>query len=90
MLITDGGSYDGKNVPSLLPDMKRLGIVLDFILISGEYEMTWVEQQEVVSIIKGVCEETRGEFIHVAKQGDFEKKFFEVSRRLLLPAPPSK
>lgn len=84
VLVTDGEDGSGALVPELLPQMKELGVVLDFIYIKqhgDEYT------QANAAIIKSVCDATGGTYKEVNNAKEFETQFIAASTKLL--APPS-
>ncbi len=86
VLVSDGCDYGGIQVKNLLPKMKELGIVFDFIYMIGASGDVG-NSEEVAKVLREVCEATGGEYTIVKTEEDFEKKFLAVSKRPLLPAP---
>src|SRR6266403_908142 len=85
VLVSDGCDYGGIQVKNLVPKMKELGIVFDFIYMLG---LSPDQQgEEVAKVMRDVCESTGGEYTVVKTEEDFEQKFLAVSNRPLLPAP---
>lgn len=85
VLVSDGCDYGGVQVKELVPKMKELGIVFDFIYMIG---LSPDNQGEAVAkVMREVCEATGGEYTVVKTEEDFEQKFLEVSNRKMLPAP---
>jgi hypothetical protein len=84
VLVSDGMDYAAGNVRLLLPKMKELNIVFDFIFVKGQHEDDDAPSDVVVTL-KQVCEATGGEYNEVSKSTDFEKKFLAVSNRRALP-----
>lgn len=85
VLVSDGCDYGGIQVKSLVPKMKELGIVFDFIYMLGVSPDQ--QGEEVAKVMRAVCEATGGEYTVVKTEEDFEQKFLAVSNRPLLPAP---
>ena len=85
VLVTDGESHDAVNLPSLIPECKRLGVVVDFIWIADPGAS--LEGYTGRSEIKQLCDATGGEFIKVTSAEEFKTKFVEASTRALLPPP---
>lgn len=83
VFVSDGEDYSGSRVKDLLPKMKSLGIVFDFIYMLGATESE--SYSETVKVLREVCESTGGEFIIVKTEQDFEQKFLAVSNRPMLP-----
>jgi len=86
ILVTDGLSSDGDACLALLPECLRLNVVVDFIHIADEYDhcSDWSQQAE----LKELSNKSGGKFYSVTSIRDFEKVFFESSKRLMLaPAP---
>lgn len=83
VLVSDGCDGGGVKVKELVPKMKELGIVFDFIYMVGASE----DQQggEVAKAMRWVCEMTGGEYVVVKTEQDFEQKFLAVSNRPMLP-----
>ncbi len=87
ILVTDGLSEDGDECLALLPECLRLNVVVDFIHIADEYDKCsdWSQFDQ----LKKLSEESGGKFYSVTTVRDFEKVFFESSKRLMLaPADP--
>lgn len=85
VLVSDGCDGGGVRVRDLVPKMKELGIVFDFIYMVG---VSGDNQGEAVArVMQEVCEATGGEYTVVKTEKDFEQKFLAVSSRLMLPAP---
>lgn len=82
ILVSDGLDYRATAVARLVPMMKELGVVLDFIYIVGR---NGEEYPDVVEAIKAACTETGGEFSKISTEQDFRQKFFQVSNRKCLP-----
>lgn len=85
VLVSDGCDYGGVQVKELVPKMKELGIVFDFIYMIGLSPDT--QGEAVAKVMREVCEATGGEYTVVKTEEDFEQKFLEVSNRKMLPAP---
>lgn len=85
VLVSDGCDYGGIKVKDLVPKMKELGIVFDFIYMLGVSPDQ--QGEEVAKVMRDVCEATGGEYTVVKTEEDFEQKFLAVSNRPLLPAP---
>jgi hypothetical protein len=83
VLISDGLDYGAVRVKSLIPEMKRLGVVFDYIYIKGTSE----NDEDITSVLKQVCEETGGEFVEVQKVKDLAQKFIAAAERKMLPPP---
>lgn len=90
VLVTDG--YDNADglMTDLLPQLKELGIVFDFIFVKGTscFEDDY-RYKNKIDAIKQVCEATGGEYTEVKTVDDFEQKFLAYSNRPLLPAARS-
>jgi hypothetical protein len=86
ILVTDGLSEDGDACLALLPECLRLNVVVDFIHIADEYDRCsdWSQFEQ----LKALSDESGGKFYSVTSVRDFEKVFFEASKRLML-APAS-
>lgn len=85
ILVSDGEDYSSSEISHLIPDMKRLGIVFDFIHIAGmSHSMI---ASEGARKMKLACQQTGGDYTLVTRMNEFENKFLEASRRLCLPAP---
>jgi hypothetical protein len=84
VLVSDGCDYGAKGVLDLLPRMKELGMVFDFIFILGASESE-IADDSTIAALKRVCEETGGEFVTVKTEKDFVQKFLAASNRPLLP-----
>jgi len=85
VLVTDAESGDGEAIEKqLLPKMKELNIVLDFIQIKGMGEMGWY-YKSTLETLKKVCAATGGEFVEVNTPTDFNQKFLKAANRLCLP-----
>lgn len=82
ILVTDGEDHRAINVENLLPTMKKLGVVFDYIFVKGSNSHV---DDSVANVLKKVCNETGGEYAEVTKSSDFTQKFFEMSNRLCLP-----
>lgn len=85
VLVSDGCDYGGVRVKELLPKMKELGIVFDFIYMVGTSGDSMGEA--VAKVMREVCEATGGEYTVVKTEQDFEQKFLAASNRPMLPAP---
>lgn len=85
VLVSDGADYGGTRVKDLVPRMKELGVVFDFIYMVGASGDT--QGEEVAKVLREVCEATGGEYTVVKTEQDFEQKFLAVSNRPMLPAP---
>ena len=83
VFVSDGEDYSGIRVKDLLPRMKELGVIFDFIYMLGATEEA--SYSETVQVLKAVCEATSGEFVVVKTEQDFEQKFLAVSNRPMLP-----
>lgn len=96
VLVTDGEDFSARNVPQLLPEMKKLNIVVDFIYMKS----IAAEQADLISMLFGtrqerananiealikVSKETGGEFVTVTNAAEFKEKFLAASSRLCLP-----
>ena len=82
ILVTDGLSDDGDACLSLLPECLRLNVVVDFIQIADEYDRCsdWSQYTQ----LKELSNKSGGKFYSVTTVRDFEKVFFESSKRLML------
>lgn len=87
VLVSDGCDGDGVRVRNLVPQMKSLGVVFDFIYMVGTSPD--FQGEEVAKVMRDVCEATGGEYTVVKTEQDFEQKFLAVSNRPMLPAPKS-
>jgi hypothetical protein len=85
VLVSDGCDGGAMRVEELVPKMKELGIVFDFIYMLGLSPDAQGEQ--VAAMMRRVCEATGGEYTVVKTEQDFVQKFLEVSKRPMLPAP---
>jgi hypothetical protein len=85
VLVTDGLDSEAAQVKFMIPEMKELSIVLDFIHVSSPQESGWGENASAV--LKEVCQELGGSYSLVKRISDFENRFLAASRRLCLPAP---
>lgn len=85
VLVTDAQDYGATEVEKLLPDMKKLNVVFDFILVLGQDGGPTNQDEEPVKTLKHICHETGGEYNEVRKSTDFEQKFLNVSNRKALP-----
>jgi hypothetical protein len=83
VFISDGEDYSANDVPQLLPRMKDLGIVFDFIYMIGSTGTGNSEQ--TAKVLKEVCEVTGGEYVEVRTEQDFAQKFLAASNRPMLP-----
>lgn len=83
VLVTDGQDYSALKVAELIPKMKEMNIVFDFIYVKGLHADS--APADVVKTLQGVCSQTGGEYNEVSKSSDFEQKFLEVSSRRALP-----
>jgi hypothetical protein len=86
VLVSDGMDGGATGVRGLLPDMKEIGIVFDFIFIQGGSEN--MEGDPIIRALREVCEATGGEFTIVKSEKDFLQKFLAASNRLCLPPAP--
>lgn len=82
VLVSDGCDDGARSVKSLLPEMKEIGVVFDFIFILGGSDFA---DDYTIQILKEVCEATGGEFVTVRTEKDFVEKFLKASNRLCLP-----
>lgn len=85
VLVSDGLDNGALRVPTLLPRLKASGVVFDFIFILGTSLMEQTNP-EVIECLRGVCEQTGGEFQTVKTEKDFTQKFLAASNRKMLPA----
>ena len=85
VLVTDAQDYGAIECEKLLPDMKKLNVVFDFILVLGQDGGPTNQDDEPVKTLKRICQETGGEYNEVRKSTDFEQKFLNVSNRKALP-----
>jgi hypothetical protein len=94
VLISDGFDNGALDAEKLIPQMKEIGIVFDFIFVANRaldengYERALVEK--VAAVLRKVCEATGGEFTEVNKVSEFKQKFLSVSTRLCLPPASGK
>lgn len=89
VLVSDGCDYGAVNVKNLLPKMKELGMVFDFIFILGASDSEQADN-EIIRALQHVCEMTGGEFVTVKTEQDFVQKFLTASSRPMLPPSISK
>jgi VWA domain-containing protein len=83
VLVSDGCDGGAARVTELVPRMKEVGIVFDFIFVQGmNGDSLGVD---MAKILRGVCEATGGEYTEVRTVQDFETKFLAVSNRPMLP-----
>lgn len=86
VLVTDALDEEAsEGFAELVPRMKELNIVLDFIHVVsakelGSHENSW-------KAIKAACEATGGRYVLVDRAQTLKERFFEASRRLMLTAP---
>lgn len=88
VLVSDGWDHSALQVEGLVPKMKEIGIVFDFIFVANRNPMDRDEQlitSDVAACMKRVCEATGGEYTEVNKASDFKQKFLTASTRLCLP-----
>lgn len=85
VLVTDAQDYGATEVEKLLPDMLKMNVVFDFILVLGQDGGPTDQNQEPIKTLKRICVDTGGEFNEVRKSTDFEQKFLNVSNRKALP-----
>jgi len=83
VFVSDGEDYSGTEVIDLLPKMKDLGIVFDFIYIIGSSGTG--ASESIAKVLREVCSATGGEYTEVKTEQDFEQKFLAASNRPLLP-----
>jgi len=88
ILVTDGLSGDGDECLALLPECLRLNVVVDFIHIADEYDRCSYSSQ--YAQLKTLSTRSGGKFYSVTTVRDFEKVFFESSKRLMLAPASSK
>lgn len=86
VLVTDGEDGSALDVPDLVPQMKQMGVVLDFIFMGQAVNV----DDPCVAALKRASEATGGTFTIVGNAKDFEEKFIQASTRALLPPAPSK
>ena len=84
VLVSDGEDGSATSLPDLLPQMKELGVVLDFIYISQPGEQDSY-RTAVAETIKEVCIATNGTYTVVTNADEFTTKFIAASQRLMLP-----
>jgi len=84
VLVSDGCDYGAVHIKDLLPKMKELGMVFDFIFIIGASDSEQAPK-DVVEVLKMVCESTGGEYVEVRTEQDFKQKFLAASSRPMLP-----
>jgi hypothetical protein len=85
VLVSDGCDYGAAQVEGLVPKMKELGIVFDFIYMVGASPDN--QGEDTAKVMRRVCEMTGGEYTVVKTEQDFIEKFLTVSNRPMLPAP---
>lgn len=90
VLVTDGMSHDAISLPTLIPTMKEMNIVLDVILLVSSADTSLFGADPMHKAIEETCKATGGEFMRVMRAKDFEQKFLAAASRLCLPAPPTK
>lgn len=83
ILVSDGCDRGAMQLDQMVPRMKELGIVFDFIFVQGLQGDT--EGAMVAAVLKRVCEMTGGEYTEIRTREDFEQKFLAVSNRPMLP-----
>ncbi len=83
VLISDGEDGSALDVPELIPKMKALGVVFDFIFMLGA-GLKETDSQEAKAL-RMVCEATGGEYTVVKTEKDFAQKLLAVSSRPMLP-----
>jgi Mg-chelatase subunit ChlD len=83
VLVTDGEDWSSTQLPELIPEMKSLGVVLDFIYIANPGDT--FESSPSIAAIKQVCDTTGGTCTIVTSASEFETKFVEASQRKCLP-----
>lgn len=83
ILVSDALSEDGAKCLLLLSDLKRLNVVVDFILIADDYDSC--EDWSSAKQLRQLCAESGGKFYAVTTARDLEKVFFESAKRLMLP-----
>ena len=90
LIFTDGEAYPGYGVrPTLISEMKEMGIPIDFIIIGNKLESNLNPQEQE---IKAMCLATGGVFM-ICKDGRSFKekmKYFAPLLRHMLPAIASK
>lgn len=86
VLVSDGEDGSALDVPDLVPQMKKMGVVLDFIFMGQAVNV----DDPCVAALKRASEATGGTFTIVGTAKDFEEKFIQASTRALLPPAPSK
>lgn len=83
VLVTDGLDSRAVTITDMIPEFKKMGVVLDFIHIpSAHHEARYVS---VVDAIRKTCEATGGEYVVVRTAQEFDQKFIAASTRLMLP-----
>lgn len=92
VLVSDGQDYTAEELPELVPQMKELNVVFDFIYIMGMsdalHDKTEPEGHRYdgyVNAIRKTAKATGGEYFEVSKPHDFKTKFLQVSNRPALP-----
>lgn len=85
VLVSDGEDPSAMKVMNLLPRMKELGVVFDFIYIIGEGGDG--SSKDLAALLREMCSSTGGEYLEVRTKEDLEKKLLAVSNRPMLPAP---
>jgi len=82
VIVSDGQDAGTNVLPEWIPTLKASGVVLDYIHIGDESYTN--------NDLKQACKELGGEYVCVNTAKDFETKFVEAARRLMLPAPAEK
>jgi hypothetical protein len=85
VLVTDGEDGSATLLVELIPNMKGLGIVLDFIYMAQPGAT--FNQEGAIQAIKQVCDATGGTCEIVTTKEEFKAKFVLASTRALLPPP---
>lgn len=84
VLVSDGEDGSALKLTEMLPQLKKLGIVLDFIYVSQPNNQdSW--HSSCAQAIKEVCDATNGTYTVVTTADEFETKFIAASTRLMLP-----
>lgn len=85
VLVTDGEDWGAVQVKELIPRMKEMNVVLDYIYVKSDYDSDGTTSSEVSKAFKEICTELGGEYKECKYANDFEKVFLAASNRLALP-----
>ncbi len=83
VLVTDGYSGTATQLPELLPTMKAKNIVLDLICVEAQNDTL---PEAYIKALTEVSAATGGIVVRAGNANDLERKMFEVSTRLMIPA----